>query len=59
VKPAEWAQANGYGLRTVYDFLRREEDPIPHVRKGGDYLIDDELAVDWVRKHFGVNTGHR
>lgn len=54
VKPEAWAAANGYGVKAVREFLHREDDPIPHVRKGTDYLIDDELAVEWVRSHFGV-----
>ena len=55
VKPEEWATANRHGIELVRTWLRRENDPLPHTRKGSDYLVDDELAVAWVRRHFGVN----
>ena len=57
--PAEWAKANGYGINTVYEYLRREKDPMPHVLKGGDKMIDCELALQWLRRNFGVNTEGR
>jgi hypothetical protein len=56
VKPAAWAAANGYGLKAVREFMHRTDDPMPHVRKGSDYLVDDELAVAWVRRNFGVGV---
>lgn len=56
VAPAAWAEANGFGVNAVYEYLRREVDPLPHVRRGRKYLIDDELAVEWMRRNFGVGV---
>lgn len=50
----DWAAENGFGINDVYGFVRREEDPMPHIRRGRRRLIDDELAVAWVRRNFGV-----
>ena len=56
VRPDAWSSANGVGINAVYGYLRRAHDPLPHVRQGRNYLIDDELAIQWMRRNFGVNT---
>jgi len=51
----EWARANRLGENTVYEFCRRQRDPLPHIVCGNRRkLIDDELAVEWVRRNFGA-----
>lgn len=57
VKPELWAKTNGIGLNAVYEYLRREVDPLPHLKRGSDYHIDDQRAIEWMRRNFGVNTG--
>ncbi|MHB1324006.1 MAG: hypothetical protein ACYCXZ_06650 [Coriobacteriia bacterium] len=52
-----WATANGIGINATYEYLRREHDPLPHIRQGRRHLVDDELALGWLRRNFGVNTG--
>lgn len=52
----EWAEANSLGINRVYGYLRREQDPLPHIIKGTERLIDDELAVEWIRRNFGVGV---
>jgi hypothetical protein len=51
---AVWAEANSLGINAVYEYLRRERDPLPHIRQGRRKLVDDELAVAWMRRTFGV-----
>ena len=55
--PACWSSHHNLGINAVYGYLRREQDPLPHIRQGRDYRIDDALAVAWMRREFGVNTG--
>lgn len=51
----EWARANRLGENTVYEFCRRQRDPLPHIMSGRRRkLIDDELAVEWMRRNLGV-----
>jgi len=57
VEVAEWADANRIGINAVYEALRREVDPMPHLRIGRKRLVDDELAVKWWRRHYGVGEG--
>jgi hypothetical protein len=52
--PAAWAEANSLGINAVYEYLRRESDPLPHIRQGRRKLVDDELAVAWMRRTFGA-----
>jgi len=56
VEAKEWAQANALGVNAVYEYMRRERNPLPHVRQGRRKLVDDELAIRWMRREFGVNT---
>lgn len=50
-----WAAANNLGVNAVYQYMRRA-DPLPHVRQGRRKLVDDELALAWMRRNFGVGT---
>lgn len=56
VKVETWAAANGIGVNSVYEFCRHKTDPIPHLRIGTKILIDNELAVVWMRQTFGRGT---
>lgn len=56
VEPEVWSKANGVGINSLREYLRREIDPMPHVRMGRKYLVDDALAVDWMRRNFGVGV---
>jgi hypothetical protein len=54
--PAEWARANRLGINHVYEYLRIERDPLPHIRQGRRKLIDDAAAVEWMRRRFGAGA---
>lgn len=53
---ATWARANNVGIDFTYECLRREIDPLPHLRIGRKYVVDDELAVAWLRRNYGVGA---
>lgn len=55
-EPEAWAQANHIGISLIRAGLRRENNPIPHLRIGRKYLIDDALAVEWFRRELGVGV---
>lgn len=48
-----WAVANGLGVNAVYEYIRRERDPLPHISQGRRRLIDDAKAAEWLRRNFG------
>lgn len=52
----DYAEANGMGINEVYQYLRRSEDPLPHIKRGRRKQIDVALARNWMRRHFGVNV---
>ena len=54
-----WANANNLGENTVRAWCRRTNDPFPHIRNGVHILIDDELAIGWMRRNLGVGCGAR
>jgi len=51
-----WAEANSLGINAVYEYLRIERDPLPHIRQGRRKLIDDAAAVEWMRCRFGIGV---
>lgn len=50
----EWAAANGIGEGAAYEFCRREDDPMPHVRQGTRILVEPDAALPWLTRTFGV-----
>ena len=44
------AAVMGVGTHTVQGWLRREQDPLPHLRDGRRILVPHFLLVRWVRE---------
>lgn len=44
------AAVMGVGTHTVQGWLRREQDPLPHIRDGRRILVPHFLLIKWVRE---------
>ncbi len=53
-----WAEVNRIGENTAYEFCRRTNDPMPHIKQGARYLVEPEPAIAWLRRKFGVGYDH-
>lgn len=49
-----WAEANRIGENVAYEFCRRTNDPMPHIKQGNRYLVEPEPARNWIVRKFGV-----
>lgn len=53
----ETAQAIGVSIQTVQGWMRRQENPLPHIRDGRRVIVPDFLLFRWMEQESGRNAG--